>query len=84
MRALAVGSVLLVLGGFAAAWVLRAEPDFYLRARYPLRYEQIIEAHAANYDVDPTLLAAVIYTESRFDPEARSDEIGRASCRERV
>ena len=30
-------------------------------------------SHARNYDLDPALLAAVIYTESRFDANARSD-----------
>ena len=28
--------------------------------------------HARNYDLPPTLLAAVIYTESKFDADARS------------
>ena len=57
----------------AAAWVVTTEPDWYQRARYPLRYETIVRAHAKNYDLPPTLLAAVIYTESRFDADARSD-----------
>jgi soluble lytic murein transglycosylase len=57
----------------AVAWVVRAEPDFYLRARYPLEYEHILRAHGENYDLDPALLAAVVYTESRFDPNARSE-----------
>jgi len=57
----------------AAAWVVRTEPDWYLRTRYPLQYEQIIRGHAANYGLDPALLAAVVYVESRFDPNARSD-----------
>jgi soluble lytic murein transglycosylase len=72
MRLLAVGGVLLALAGIAALWVLRTEPDWYLRARYPLRYEAIVQGHAENYDLEPTLLAAVIYTESQFDPSARS------------
>ena len=55
-----------------ALWVVRTEPDWYERARYPLRYEQIVRGHAANYDLDPALLAAVIYTESRFDANAKS------------
>ena len=42
------------------------------RVRYPLRYEQIIQNHAKNYDLDPALLAAVIYTESRFNARAES------------
>jgi len=42
------------------------------RVRYPLRYEQIIRSHAQNYDLDPALLAAVIYSESRFNARAES------------
>ena len=52
---------------------MRSEPAWYLRIRYPLRYEQIVRAHARNYRLDPALLAAVIYTESKFDANARSD-----------
>jgi len=47
-------------------------PGFVDRLRYPLRYEQIVRAHAKNYDLDPALLAAVIYTESRFNAQAES------------
>ena len=72
MRVLALGGVVLALGGIAALWVVRTEPDWYLRARYPLRYEAIVLGHARNYDLDPTLLAAVVYAESKFDPSARS------------
>ena len=54
------------------AWVVTTEPDWYQRARYPLRYETIVRAHARNYDLPPALLAAVIYTESKFDADARS------------
>ena len=57
----------------AAAWVVTTEPDWYQRVRYPLRYEAVVRAHAKNYDLPPTLLAAVIYTESKFDADARSD-----------
>lgn len=56
----------------AAAWVHESEPDWYLRARYPLEYDHIVRGHARNYGLDPALLAAVIYAESRFDPNARS------------
>ncbi|HEV8686813.1 MAG TPA: lytic transglycosylase domain-containing protein [Gaiellaceae bacterium] len=57
----------------AAALVIVTEPDFYLRARYPLRYEHIVRGHAQNYDLDPALVAAVIYQESKFRAGARSD-----------
>jgi soluble lytic murein transglycosylase len=57
----------------AGAWVVESEPEWYLRTRYPLEYEQIVRGHARNYDLDPALLAAVVYVESRFDPNARSE-----------
>ena len=47
-------------------------PPWYERLRYPLRYEAIVRSHARNYDLDPALLAAVIYQESKFHPSAKS------------
>jgi soluble lytic murein transglycosylase len=57
----------------ATTWIVTAQPTWYERIRYPLRYEAIVRAHARNYDLPPALLAAVIYSESKFDPSARSD-----------
>lgn len=73
MKRLAGLLIVLVAAGGAAFYVVRGEPGWYLRLRYPLRYEQIVRAHARNYRLDPALLAAVIYTESKFDAGARSD-----------
>ena len=56
----------------AAVWVVQTEPDWYERLRYPLRHEAIVRGHAANYGLEPALLAAVIYTESKFDADAKS------------
>jgi len=67
---LAAVFALAIAGG--AAWVVGSEPDWYLRTRYPLEYEHIVRGNAKNHDLDPALLAAVIYAESRFDPSARS------------
>jgi soluble lytic murein transglycosylase len=61
----------LVFAGFAA-FVLETEPRWYERLRYPLRYEQIVTGHAENYNLDPQLVAAVIYQESKFDANAVS------------
>ena len=72
MRRLVVLVVgLAVLGGVAYA-VWHRQPEFVQRIRYPLRYEAIVRGHARNYDLDPSLLAAVIYTESKFNANARS------------
>jgi soluble lytic murein transglycosylase len=56
-----------------ALFALHSQPDFVQRFRYPLRYDQIVRVHARNYDLDPALLAAVIYTESKFNAKATSD-----------
>jgi soluble lytic murein transglycosylase len=49
-----------------------AKPGWWERLWYPLSYTQIVRVHARNYDLDPALLAAVIYQESKFKPDARS------------
>ena len=69
----ALAAALAVILGAGIAWVQRDEPSWYLRARYPLEYEQLVRANARNRDLDPALVAAIIYAESRFDPNARSD-----------
>ena len=66
-------AVLLIAGVLVgAAWVVRAEPPWYSRLVYPLRYENIVRGHAEQYDLDPALVAGVIYAESEFDARARS------------
>lgn len=52
--------------------VRESKPELYERFRYPLKYRAIIRGHAENYRLEPALLAAVIYQESRFRPRARS------------
>jgi soluble lytic murein transglycosylase len=73
VRLLPITALAVLAVAVAGAWVVESEPDWYLRARYPLEYEQIVRGHARNYDLDPALLAAVVYVESRFDPNARSE-----------
>ena len=67
-------SVLVVVAaaGAGITYVQEAQPAWYERLRYPLSYDHIVVGHAANYDLDPALLAAVIYRESKFDARARS------------
>jgi soluble lytic murein transglycosylase len=47
-------------------------PAWYVRLRYPLDYQAIVRGHSRNYRLDPALLAAVIYQESKFRAHARS------------
>jgi soluble lytic murein transglycosylase len=65
-----VGVLAAVVAGVSA--VVTTKPDWYLRARYPLKYEPIIQGHARNYHLEPALIAAVIYRESKFDAHAGS------------
>jgi soluble lytic murein transglycosylase len=58
--------------GAAFAYVNSAEPAWYVRLRYPLRYDAIVRGHARNYRLDPALLAGVIYQESKFNAHVRS------------
>lgn len=58
--------------GAAFAYVNSTEPAWWIRIRYPLRYQAIVHGHAKNYRLDPALLAAVIYQESKFRPHVRS------------
>ena len=63
----------LVFAGFGAAvYVYKSEPPWFERLRYPLHYKTIVRSHAKTYGLDPALLAAVIYQESKFSPTARS------------
>lgn len=68
-------AVILVLAAAAVgfgAWTYSSEPDWYARVRYPLRYESVVRGHADNYRLEPSLVAAVIYQESKFRADARS------------
>ena len=70
---LGVFGILAVFVAAFAVYVLETEPRWYERLRYPLEYEEIVVGHAKNYGLEPHLLAAVIYQESKFDAHATSD-----------
>ena len=52
--------------------VNETSPPWYERLRYPLHYAQYVRVHAREHDLDPALMAAVIYQESKFDTSAKS------------
>ena len=64
-----------VVAALAAAFgtIHLTRPAWYDRLWHPFRYQQIVLGHARNYHLDPALLAAVIYQESRFNADAKSD-----------
>ncbi len=44
----------------------------YLYAAYPLEFTELIEKYSRDYGITPSLIAAIICTESHFRPEAVS------------
>lgn len=73
MRRLLIGLIAIgLLAGAALVIVDRFQPDSYHRLRHPLAYESLVRTTAAEYDLDPALLAAVIASESGFDADAVS------------
>jgi soluble lytic murein transglycosylase len=79
VRRVVVAGLLAALVGCAAAmYVLVAQPPWFERIRYPLRYSEYVRVHARQNGIDPALLAAVIYQESKFDAgaESKSGAIG--------
>jgi soluble lytic murein transglycosylase len=68
-------AALLALGvalGGAFLVLQSSKPPWWERLWYPLPYASIVRGHAQHYRLDPALLAAVIYTESKFRAQARS------------
>jgi soluble lytic murein transglycosylase len=63
--ALTLAVLVAVLAGFVV-YVDRTNPSWYERIRYPLRYSEYVRVHAAEHGLDPALVAAVIYQESKF------------------
>ena len=72
MRRLLAAALLVITFVVALAYLRTGTPGWFERLRYPLRYEQIVRGHARNYRLDPALLAAVIYQESKFRADAKS------------
>lgn len=68
-------TVVLIFGLVSLAFAFA--PSLLFKSMYPLRYEDEITASAATHGVDPYLVAAVIRSESSWDPEASSHQGAR-------
>ena len=71
-RAVLLGLTLVVILLAGVVIVLATKPPWWERVRYPLRYSQFVRVHAKENHLDPALLAAVIYQESKFNADAQS------------
>lgn len=72
MRRLLWVTGLVVAIAAAFLYVNETSPSWYERLRYPLRYSEFVRVHAREHNLDPALMAAVIYQESKFNRTARS------------
>jgi soluble lytic murein transglycosylase len=72
VKRLVVLTVLAAVLAGAFLVVNETSPPWYERLRYPLHYSQYVRVHAREHNLDPALMAAVIYQESKFDKAARS------------
>lgn len=72
MRRLAYLLIIVVIAAGAIVYIDATKPNWYERIRYPLSYSAYVRAHAREHGLDPALVAAVIYQESKFHPDAKS------------
>ena len=72
MRRLLFATMLVAVVGGAALYVFETSPPWYERIRYPLHYSEYVRVHARENSLDPALMAAVIYQESKFRTNAES------------
>ena len=71
---LSKGTKILLLGAFVAlVGLLLFNFDPVRRLYYGVKYESLIIRHSQKNDLDPYLVAALIYSESGFRSDARSD-----------
>ena len=72
MRRLVVATALVAVVAVTFLYVNETSPPWFERIRYPLHYAQFVRVHAREHNLDPALMAAVIYQESKFDKSAKS------------
>lgn len=66
--------VLAVVAGLVALPFALGAPEAARTALYPLRYEDTIRQASRENRLEPAFVAGVIYTESRFRPDAESPQ----------
>lgn len=71
-RSLLISLVILVAVIVLGFPLLKEGYRHYLKVSYPLEYRDIVSTYAQEYELSPSLIYGVIYTESRFDPDAVS------------
>ncbi len=63
---------IIILFIFILLLLFASQLDWFWRLIYPLKYEDIIRSYSREHDLDPYLVSAVIFVESKFIPGAVS------------
>lgn len=66
------GKIYVAAAILAAAGIYVVVTDAPTRLAYPLKHRAAIETAATDYHLPPSVVAAVVFEESRFDPKAES------------
>lgn len=69
LKILLIFAFIILFGYVAWFGVIREQVDLY---RYPIKYTDTVEKYADEYGIQPSLLYAVIKTESNFNEKATS------------
>ncbi len=72
LKRILIGLVATLAAIVLAVLLYRVGYRAYLKAAYPTDYAEYVTASAAEFDLPPSLVYAVIHTESRFNPNATS------------
>ena len=64
--------IAIILGSIILSALANLLISLIQKASYPIKYEEIVERYASEYNVPEYVIYAVINTESEFDPNAKS------------
>lgn len=70
---LSMVAVCLIVASLAVFWILPG----IMRSRFMLKYTDLIRQYSAEYDLEPSFVAGVIHTESKF----KADAVSRVGAR---
>ena len=72
MKLSRIAVIVILLPFLVIAWYQWSYPFKWERIIYPLEYREAIATASAKYDIDPYLISAIIYEESKFSPSSES------------
>ncbi|HZD58910.1 MAG TPA: lytic transglycosylase domain-containing protein [Anaerolineae bacterium] len=72
MRLSKFAIIIILLPFVVILWYQWSHPSRWEQVLHPLEYKQLIVETSRKYSIDPYLISAIIYEESKFNPSSRS------------